>query len=370
VNVIMKKTAIIPLILGLGIGLFAVKLAVDTIRKAQAASSSARVIQVVQAAQDIDAQSEITPEMVKLIETSDTSLAPQHERMEKLDDVVGRVTAKSIPANVPVLASMLAPKGTPAGLQGRIRPGYRAVSIRIDEASAVAYQIKAGDWVDVIVVMDIESGLRGKKETIAKVILEHVEVAAIGHDSNVPAGSGPNKVKPAKSATLLVEEAQAPKLHLAATRGKLTLAMRGENDMPTAGVPIEVTSFDEVVIGLRPPVVTPGTEGKPPFWMEMAKGLFGAGQDDPDEPKKTAKKVQPVAQSLDPMLQPTTVIVFRSNSGRSGGREIERVTFAGANSSTVLEMRGGAPTPASNSMLGGPGSSASSSSRSSGESDE
>jgi hypothetical protein len=111
-------------------------------------------------------------------------------------------------------------------------------------------------------------------------------------------------------------------------------------------------------------------DGKSPFWMEMAKGLFGAGQDDPDEPKKPAKKVQRIAQSLDPMLQPTTVMVFRSNSGKSGGREIERVTFAGANSSTILEMRGGAPTAASNSMLGGPGNSASSSSRSSSESDE
>jgi len=350
----MKKTAIIPLILGLGIGLFTVKLAVDTMRKAQAANAAASVIHVVQAAQDIDALMEITPDMVKLIETTDNSLTPKQERFEEIKPVVGRVTAKSIPANAPILASMLSPPGTPSGIQGRIKPGFRAVSVRIDEVTSVAFQIKPGDWVDVFVVMDVEGSGRGRKEVMSKVILEHVEVAAIGHDtSGSDQTSAGSKVKPAKSATLLIPETDVPKLHLAATRGKLTLAMRGENDLPTSGRPIEAR-FDENLMGLP----TVGESGSNPFWMGFAGALIGANRG-PSSDREASKSA--AATKKEPEIESRTVMVFRNNSG-ARGRQIERLTFAGSDSPQILSIRGGGPTGAST-IVGSPNSPAAKSSR-------
>ncbi len=225
----MKGKAIIPLVLGLCVGLVAVKLLVDTLKKAQA-SGGGKAITAVRAKQDIDAFAVITAEMVELVQTSDSKFAPTQERMDKLESVIGRVTGKSIPQHAPVLSSMLAPEGTASGMVGRIPMGFRAVSVEIDEVSGVAYQLKPNDWVDVIVVMDIDSGnARRKKKTVAEVILQHVQVAAIGQATTGKPGEGASKVKAAKSATLLIPEEDVPKLHLAGTRGKLTLAMRGDD---------------------------------------------------------------------------------------------------------------------------------------------
>lgn len=227
----MKGKAIIPLVIGLCIGLFAVKFLMDTVQKAKGARTEQEIFQVVRAKLDIDSYETITAEAVELIETTDSTLAPETDRVASLEDVIGRVTGKSIPQFSPVLKSMLAEEGTSPGMVGRIPAGFRAVSVKIDEVTGVAYQIRPGDWVDVIVVMDVDSGIQGyRKETVAEVILQHVQVAAIGRamQSN-QAGTGA-KAKPAKSVTLLVAEEDVPKLHLVATRGKITLSMRGEDD--------------------------------------------------------------------------------------------------------------------------------------------
>ena len=65
----MKSKAIIPLILGLAVGIATVKLAINTIRKAQAGNQPADIVSTVRAKQDIDPYKVITAEMVELIET-------------------------------------------------------------------------------------------------------------------------------------------------------------------------------------------------------------------------------------------------------------------------------------------------------------
>src|SRR3990172_1430242 len=180
----MSRKAIIPLVLGLGIGLLAVKFVVESIQKAQASNASGKGVTAVRAKQDIEAHEEISKEMVETVETADNLFAPQNDRIEKIERAIGRVAAKPIPRSAPVLLSMLAPVGTKPGMVGRIPAGYRAVSVKIDEVTAAGYQIQPGDWVDVIVGMDIDSGNNRKKETIAEVILQHVQVVAVGQGTS------------------------------------------------------------------------------------------------------------------------------------------------------------------------------------------
>jgi pilus assembly protein CpaB len=313
----MNRRAIIPLLVGLGIGLLAVKFAISTIRKAQASSESNKTVTVVRAKLDIAAHEEIQKDMVETVATADSLFAPANERMDKVDTAIGRVTAKPIPKNAPVLLSMLAPEGTRPGMVGRIPSGYRAVSVKIDEISGVAYQMQPGDWVDVIVVMDIDAGTKGKKETIAEVILQHIQVAAIGYGTDPEADAKQSKMKPAKSATLMVPEEEVPKLHLAGTRGKITLAMRGEDD-----------------IAQNSPAVAHG--------REIMKGTT-------PEPEP-APPVLAAAPAAEP--EPYMVMVFHGTTTNQAPT-VERITFENTHSSKIMDVTNAAPKRAT--ISGGKG---------------
>ena len=315
----MKGKAVIPLFLGLAIGLLAVKLTVDAIRRARASSENKTTITVVRAKQDIEAFEEIKADMVETIETVDSPFAPAHDRLGSIEKAAGRVTSKAIPKDSPVLSSMLAPEGTPPGMVGRIPPGFRAVSVKIDEVTGVAYQLQAGDWVDVIVVMDVDVGAR-RKETIAEVILQHVQVAAIGRGaSNEPTGSGA-RMQPAKSATLLVREPDVPKLHLAATRGKITLAMRGDDAETTDN--LAFASSDDIISNLQK--------------------LLGGGVP-PPEPAKTTEPARS-APRVEQLTAPHEVLIYRGSAAGRGSANVERILFANAGSHTIIEVNEGAPT--------------------------
>lgn len=352
----MKRKAIIPLVLGLGIGLFTVKLAVDTIRKAQAASKTAQTVKVVRATQDIRPYEQISPEMVEVVETTESIFVPASDRFDTVDVVIGRVAKKAIPERTPVLGSMLAPEGTKPGLIGRIPPGFRAVSVKIDEVTGVAYQIRPGDWVDVCVVMDINAADGRGKDTISEVILQNVQVAAIGHTTDVDATDQGTKVKPAKSATLFVRDEDVPKLHLASTRGKISLAMRGDDQQVTQAP--ATANMGDVVSHLRvppsfPQLASSQSAGEMPFWMK-ALG-FGADEPGPSKSDDTPKVV--LAQQLVSELPPSpphTVMVYRGafGKGKDEGTNVEQITFENADSPNVVEVTKGPPTRAS-ATLGG-----------------
>ncbi len=219
----MKKVAIIPLALGVFVGGAAIKLGLDALQKAKA-DSAQETATVVVATAEIPATSAIDRTMVKVIETPMTPLIGV-DAYGDVDKVIGRVAGYSVPRGGVVRESLLAPKGTPAGLAVRIKSGYRAVSVKVNEVTGVAYQIRPGAFVDVIAVMTVNSGRR--KQTVSRTILQKIEVAAVGR---LLTASTDGKGKAAKSVTLLVKDTEAPKLHLAQTRGKLTLALRSDDD--------------------------------------------------------------------------------------------------------------------------------------------
>jgi len=232
----MKGRAIIPLVVGLAVGVFAIKIFADILKKARG-SGGGETTEVVCAATDIGPTMEIKESMLEL-KAAPTSLVPKLT-FAKLEDVVGRVASLTIPRGMPVVPTLLAPKGTPPGMAVRIRDGYRAVAVKIDEFAGVAGWIKPGGHVDVVAVMQTQrTGRSGG--TISKVILENVEVLAVGQDIGI---SGDTTASVTKSVTLLVRPEDVPRLHLAATKGKLRLAMRNRHDS-SAFANLETTDKD------------------------------------------------------------------------------------------------------------------------------
>ena len=222
----MKPKAIIPLVLGVCVGGIAIKLVLNVVANAQGASQ-ANMAKCAVAKVDIGFAEEITAEKLVLKDWLRDSLPEQH--FEDLEELLNRVTNMYIPKDVPIYPTMLAQVGTPPGIQTRIKPGYRAVSVGIDEITGVAYQLKPGDHVDVISLVE-RKRRDGRMDSISRIILQNVEIAAVGRalHSGKP-GDAPKSV--ARSVTLLLKPEEVTKLHLAqSNRGKISLALRGNAD--------------------------------------------------------------------------------------------------------------------------------------------
>lgn len=336
----MKGKAIIPLVLGLGMGLLAIKFGMDTVRKAKGASTeTAR--QVVRAKQDIDATVEITKEMLEAASTLDKPMATDPD-FAKLEDVIGRVSAKSIPKGASILKSMLAEPGTPQGVPGRIAPGYRAVGVEIDEVTGVAFNVRPGDWVDVIVVMDIEQSNSKHKETIAEVVLQRVEVAAIGLGAGgTNKGAASTKGKVARSATLLVPEADVPKLHLAATRGKVTLAMRGDEDETISDEKYTAKSKELLASMMKTGKATTETAAPAESGSGMSN-LPGSLLKGGDAGGSDASAI--VATETPPPPPEFSMILSYGSTAPGTRSQAFRITYENANSNNVVSIQPGLAT--------------------------
>lgn len=343
----MKGKAFIPLILGLCVGLVAVKFLVDKIQNAKGSQGDQQTMTIVRATEDIGSYKALRAEMLEVITVPDSAIVPPRDRIESIEDVVGRVTSKSIPQFSPLLKSMLAEEGTLAGMVGRIPPGYRAVSVKIDEVSGVAYQIKPGDWVDVIVVMDIETGSASfRRETIAEVILQHVQVLAMGQGIRQKEGT---TIKPAKSATLLVAEENAPKLHLAATRGKVTLSMRGADD--DINEETQVARGRDVFKSMHQGDKAPSVPGMDASMLEQLMAMANSGKNQPPE----------VAEQ--PLIEPHTVTVHRgfttangltssASTAQQDWQQVQHTTFQNSHSRRILAISEG-PANSTQALMAG-----------------
>lgn len=219
----MKNRALIPLAIGLVVGLIAVKYSVDVVKKARAAGGE-DMLQVVIAQETIPMGVEIKPNMLS-VSKAVRALAPQGSFEEPVK-LKGRVARSQIPKGVPVIEEMLAAPGTPAGMASLVPAGYRAVAVRVDEFTSVGGFIKPGCRVDVAAVMNVRTD-KGS-ETISRVILQDVTVGAVGQSLTGEGDTSAANIS--RSVTLLVKPEEVPVLNLAATQGQIRLALRHFSD--------------------------------------------------------------------------------------------------------------------------------------------
>jgi pilus assembly protein CpaB len=243
----MKAKSFIPLAIGLGVGFMAIRMGRDMLQRASGSQGTTQVVVVSSA--EIGAASSIADSMLTT-QKAPGALVP-HGAFVDRKALVGRVTAAMIPPGVMITESMLAPAGTQPGLSSRIPDGFRAVAVKVDEASSVGGFITPGSYVDVSAVMT--ERLNNQDRTSSRIILQNVKVGAVGQSLNSTGPDG-KSVQLSRSVTLLVRPEDVPRIQMAASRGQVHLALRNGRDDTGERLAAGAKSFFE---GLKPRHKTP-----------------------------------------------------------------------------------------------------------------
>lgn len=210
--------------------------------------AAAPAISVVVAGRDIPARTLVTNAMLQ-IRALPAAQVPR-DGVTALPDVEGKVALSPIAAGQPVTQSLVAVRGVEMGLAYAVPAGMRAVTVALDPVSGVAGFIKPGDHVDVLTTFD-----EGNGRSATRTALQNVTLLATGalvlpshapEDRGVlnnngiaaPAETPTPKPQEIPNATVAVTPDDAQKLVLAASRGKLQLALRPADDQNRTDLPV------------------------------------------------------------------------------------------------------------------------------------
>ncbi len=145
----------------------------------------------------------------------------------RVEDCANRALITPVAANELILENKLAPKEAGAGLPAVIPEGMRALSVAVNEVVGVAGFVIPGTMVDVLVTGRLPGTSHGGDDNITRTILENVRVLAAGQKVEQDREGKPQTVP---VITLLVSPADAAKLAMASTQGKIQLALRNTID--------------------------------------------------------------------------------------------------------------------------------------------
>lgn len=191
-----------------------------------AAAAEAPRGKVVVAAKDMPLGTVLRAEDVRVIDWPDKAVPAGFAAVPS--EVVGRGLITAVAANEPLLSSKLASKEAGGGLPIVIPEGMRGVSVKVNEVIGVAGFIQAQRSVDVLVTISPPEEEGELKTPITKVILQNVRVLAVGQTIQPDAEGKPQTVA---VITLLVTPEDAEKLTLAASEGRIQLALRNTLDL-------------------------------------------------------------------------------------------------------------------------------------------
>ena len=202
----------------------------------------------------------------------------------ELSDLRDRVVVLPVLKDTQILESMFR-REEEEGIAAKIPTGMRAFSVAVTDVTAVAELIQPGDFVDVMVTVEVGSFKEGRnvsEEIITKTILENVLVLAVNRTSSrtdplksirvkqklggsIFSEPGENKYKREKLRTLTfaltINDAQ--KVNLAQEIGTISVALRSRWDKgDIENIPsLNAREF----LGIKKSVVP----RSPPPWVEI-----------------------------------------------------------------------------------------------------
>ncbi|HVO82598.1 MAG TPA: Flp pilus assembly protein CpaB [Terriglobales bacterium] len=178
-------------------------------------------VDVVIATGNLQVGAKIADKDVKVVRMPAGDLPPHI--YQKAESVIGRGVVLPISQGEFILPSKLAAENAGAGLPALIPPGMRAVSVRVNDTTAVAGFVLPGTRVDVL----LTGNPGGSAEQQTTTVLENVAVIATGQKLERNSTGDPQM---APVITLLVSPDDAQRLVMASTQGHIQLALRNPLD--------------------------------------------------------------------------------------------------------------------------------------------
>ncbi len=228
---------------------------------------------VLVAAADIPAHTPLNRSMVNVVMRPASDVDPG--ALSSPSDINGDVALGPIPAGSTITSSNTSRDVAPAGGL-HILPGYRAISIPVDEVRDVSGLVQPGDKVDVIAVPPRV----GSEQPTAATILSDVTVFAVGGTVQnltqpTPQPGQPPVPNVPRSVTLEVTPSQADLLAMADLNSTLRLALRPKGDHSGTTQPLIFAS----TIFAGPPASAPRPAGPPrrarPQWNSPVEVIEG-----------------------------------------------------------------------------------------------
>jgi pilus assembly protein CpaB len=226
--------------------------------------------------------------------------------------LVGRVIILPVKANEPILESKLAPTSIKTGgVAAVITPKKRAIAVKVDKTIGVSGFIFPGNRVDVLVTLPA-----GKTPApVTKIVLENILVLAAGPE--IETKGKEQKPTTVDVITLEVTPEEAEKLGLAATEGKLLLALRNFTD--TGDVLTQGTTIPTLLASYSS---APAKVSKPVARRAAASGRAVASAKSAPE-----KRVEPaVAKTQEPTKEKPPVFIVELIKGN----KVSEVKFEGS----------------------------------------
>ena len=149
----------------------------------------------------------------------------------KKEDAVGRGVIIAIYDSEPIIESRLAPKGAGAGLAANIKPGMRAVALRVNDVNGLAGFVIPGMHVDVLISGTPPNNPNPTAGAVAKTLLQNIEILSAGQNIQKDAEGKPVVVN---LVNVLVTPDQAEVLNLATNDTRVQLVLRNPIDHATA----------------------------------------------------------------------------------------------------------------------------------------
>lgn len=195
-------------------------------RVLQAAKTTGQVVTraVVVAVKDIPAGALLEKSSLEVKQWP--AVAVPKEALASLEAANGRVARVPVFIGEVIVPARLAPKGTAPGLEARISPGMRAMSVRINDVAGLSGLVQPNSRVDVLVTLR-EAGSYAAEE-VSKLFLENMRVLSMGSRTTRDDSGDPS---PATTATLEVTPSQAERLAVAMRQGTIQLVLRGFDDV-------------------------------------------------------------------------------------------------------------------------------------------
>jgi len=217
-----SRRLFIVMALALLSGLAAAWLALNYLRQPESPIRTVETseTEVVVAARDLSLGTVLTAEDVKLVGWPGGLLPEGYS--SSVEEVLGRGVITNVVLNEPLISSKIAVKEAGGGLPIVIPEGMRGVSVRVDDVISIAGFVVPGTRVDIMVTLDQSDN------PVTKLILQNIPVLTSGQVIERAPNGDPIQVT---VITMLVTPDQAEELVLAATRGRIQLALRNTLDV-------------------------------------------------------------------------------------------------------------------------------------------